>query len=178
MLTSFNTIMCNICVTLYVLLLVKSKDMDYKYIEQLLDSYFEAETNLEEENILRAYFCRMNIPSHLRKYVELFREQSFGKNAETLGSDFDARIMQEIGMTDMETTAKTRKFSFKPLWRAAACVAIVLALGQAAQMPYSDTEKQQQEQMARTYEMLQKVQQDQNSVAQGDSIVDQPKTVN
>ena len=38
--------------------------------------------------------------------------------------------------------------------------------------------KQQQEQMARTYEMLQKVQQDQNSVAQGDSIVDQPKTVN
>ena len=152
--------------------------MDYKYIEQLLDSYFEAKTNLEEENILRAFFAQENIPSHLRKYVELFREQSFGKNAETLGSDFDTRIMQEIGMTNMKTSAETRKFSFKPLWRAAACVAIVLALGQAAQMPYSDTEQQQQEQMARTFEMLQKVQKDQNSVAKGDSIVDQTKTVN
>ena len=70
MLTSFNTIICNICVTPYVLSLVKSKDMDYKYIEQLLDSYFEAETNLEEENILRAFFAQENIPSHLRKYVE------------------------------------------------------------------------------------------------------------
>ena len=78
----------------------------------------------------------------------------------------------------METSAETRRFSFKPLWRAAACVAIVLALGQAAQMPYSDTEQQQQEQMARTFEMLQKVQKDQNSVAKGDSIVDQTKTVN
>jgi hypothetical protein len=30
--------------------------MDYKYIEQLLDRYFEAETPLKEEEILKAFF--------------------------------------------------------------------------------------------------------------------------
>ena len=131
--------------------------MDYKYIEQLLESYFEAKTSLEEEQILRAFFAQQEIPAHLQDYVEFFREQSFGKNEESIGKDF---------------------VTFKPLWRAAACVAVVLALGQAAQMPYTDKEQEQQEQMARTLEMLQKVQQDQNTVAQNDSIVNQNKTVN
>ena len=29
--------------------------MDYKYIEQLLDRYFRAETTLQEEQILKAF---------------------------------------------------------------------------------------------------------------------------
>ena len=83
-------------------------------------------------------------------------------------------------MVGQQTSEKadSRKFSFKPLWRAAACVAVVLALGQAAQMPYTDKEQEQQEQMARTLEMLQNVQQDQNTVAQSDSVINQTKTVN
>ena len=32
--------------------------MDYKYIEQLLERYFAAETSLEEEHILRAFFSQ------------------------------------------------------------------------------------------------------------------------
>ena len=30
--------------------------MDYKYIEQLLERYWNCETSLEEEQILRAFF--------------------------------------------------------------------------------------------------------------------------
>ena len=30
--------------------------MDYKYIEQLLERYWQCETTLQEENILRAFF--------------------------------------------------------------------------------------------------------------------------
>ena len=165
------------CIIIRLFLEDSTKMMDYKYIEQLLESYFEAKTSLEEEQILRAFFAQQEIPAHLQEYVEFFREQSFGKNEESLGKDFDARIMQMVGQQTSEK-ADVRKFSFKPLWRAAACVAVVLALGQAAQMPYTDKEQEQQEQMARTLEMLQKVQQDQNTVAQNDSIVNQNKTVN
>ena len=32
--------------------------MDYKYIEQLLERYWEAETSLQEETILRTFFSR------------------------------------------------------------------------------------------------------------------------
>ena len=32
--------------------------MDYKYIEQLLERYWEGETTLQEEAILRAFFSQ------------------------------------------------------------------------------------------------------------------------
>ena len=39
--------------------------MDYKYIEQLLERYWNAETTLEEENILRTFFCQKDIPAEM-----------------------------------------------------------------------------------------------------------------
>ena len=39
--------------------------MDYKYIEQLLERYWAAETSLEEEDILRAFFSQKEIPAEL-----------------------------------------------------------------------------------------------------------------
>ena len=117
--------------------------MDYKYIEQLLDKYFECQTTLEEEQILRAFFAQENVPAHLLQYRELFVSQAFGKNAESLGTDFDERILSIIGAEKKEKEVKhvvARKVSLnkrlRPLYKAAACVAIVLAIGQAAQMPY------------------------------------------
>ena len=38
--------------------------MDYVYIEQLIDRYFEAATTLEEERILRAFFSQRDGPQH------------------------------------------------------------------------------------------------------------------
>ena len=49
--------------------------MDYKYIEQLVDCYFEGETTLEEEQILRKFFAQEELPEHLRQWQPLFREQ-------------------------------------------------------------------------------------------------------
>lgn len=151
---------------------VTEKMMDYTYISQLIDRYFEAETSLEEEKILRAFFAQNDVPAEFEVYAEIFREQSFLNNAETLGADFDNKVRKACGVTDNESVTIARSFSLRPLWRAVACVAIVLAIGQAAQMPYSSDEQTQQEQVARTMEMLQRVQQDQNSVAKSDSIKD------
>ena len=59
----------------------------------------------------------------------------------------------------------------RPLYKAAACVAIVLSIGQAAQMPYYKSEAEQQESLARSLEQLQQIQKDKNAVAQGDSLI-------
>ena len=152
--------------------------MDYKYIEQLLDKYFECQTTLEEEQILRAFFAQENVPAHLLQYRELFVSQAFGKNAESLGTDFDERILSIIGAEKKEEEVKhvvARKVSLnkrlRPLYKAAACVAIVLAIGQAAQMPYYKSEAEQQESLARSLEQLQQIQKDKNAVAQGDTVI-------
>ena len=152
--------------------------MDYKYIEQLLDKYFECQTTLEEEQILRAFFAQENVPAHLLQYRELFVSQAFGKNAESLGTDFDERILSIIGAEKKEKEVKhvvARKVSLnkrlRPLYKAAACVAIVLAIGQAAQMPYYKSEAEQQESLARSLEQLQQIQKDKNAVAQGDTVI-------
>ena len=48
--------------------------MDYKYIEQLLDRYFRAETTLQEEQILKSFFAQgaEDMPQDLQQYAPLF----------------------------------------------------------------------------------------------------------
>lgn len=147
--------------------------MDYKYIEQLLDRYFECETSLAEENILRAFFAQEAVPVHLLSYRQLFTEPAESLSQETLSSDFDQRILSLINeeQTQEPLRVKAKIISMnrrlRPLYKAAACVAVVLALGQAAQMPYNEREAEQ-ENFARS---LQKpdIQKDANTVAKTDS---------
>ena len=46
--------------------------MELANIESLLDSYFEGETSLDQENILRDYFSSANVAPHLMAYQDLF----------------------------------------------------------------------------------------------------------
>ena len=39
--------------------------MDYRYIEQLMERYWEGETTLQEESILRTFFSQPDIPENL-----------------------------------------------------------------------------------------------------------------
>ena len=94
--------------------------MDYKYIEQLLERYWEGETTLQEESILR-------------KYRALFVCEM--QKEEPLGEDFDARILEQIGEAPVAKTFSL-KDRLMPLFKAAAIVAIVLTLGNAAQAPW------------------------------------------
>ena len=109
--------------------------MDYKYIEQLLERYWEGETTLQEESILRAFFSQEDVPAGLMKYKSLF---DWGLQEETLGDDFDARILNSIGQEE-EPKAKivTLASRLKPLFKAAAIVAILLTIGNAAQAPWN-----------------------------------------
>jgi hypothetical protein len=46
--------------------------MELAKIESLLDSYFEGETSLDQESILRDYFSSANVAPHLMAYQGLF----------------------------------------------------------------------------------------------------------
>ena len=117
--------------------------MDYKYIEQLLDRYWACETSEEEERILKAFFSQKDVPAALARYKALFVYETEQCAASALGDDFDRRVMEAAGVADgAEAPAAGRVVSvhhitlgrrLRPLWRAAAAVAIVTLLGTAAQ---------------------------------------------
>ena len=107
--------------------------MDYKYIEQLLERYWEGETTLQEEAILRTFFSQPDMPENLRKFQSLFACEL--QKEDPLGDDFDARILEQIGEAPVAKTVSL-KDRLMPLFKAAAIVAIILTLGNAAQAPW------------------------------------------
>lgn len=108
--------------------------MDYKYIEQLLERYWQGETTLQEETILKTFFSQPDIPEDLRKYSALFTYEA--EKVEGLGDDFDARMLEMTGEAPKAKTV-TLTSRLMPLFKAAAIVAIVLTLGNAAQAPWN-----------------------------------------
>jgi hypothetical protein len=109
--------------------------MDYKYIEQLLERYWQCETTLEEEQILRTFFSQENVPACLLPYKDLFTYEQMDVEQQVLGDDFDQRMLE---MTGEAAPVKARTISMvqrlKPLFKAAAIVAIILTLGNASQV--------------------------------------------
>ena len=95
--------------------------MNYEYIEQLLERYWNAETTLEEEKILKSFFSQDNIPENFQKYTPVFSAQSNIKE-QGLGEDFDNRILHNIGSSN-------KKHQVIPFIKAAAAVAIMLTIG-------------------------------------------------
>ncbi len=115
--------------------------MDYKYIEQLMERYWNAETSLEEESILRTFFSQENIPAEMEQWKPLFTAEA---EAPSLGDDFDARILsmiQEEEPAKEVVKAKEIKLTERlmPFFKAAAVIAIILTLGGALQAPWDNS---------------------------------------
>lgn len=122
--------------------------MDYKYIEQLLERYWECQTTLEEEAILRTFFRQGNVPTSLLPYRQLFIEEDKMAN-EHLSEDFANRM---LSLVDEEASllggrmegsfCKARRVTFmrrlRPFYRAAGLVAILLTIGNAAYQSFSE----------------------------------------
>jgi len=109
--------------------------MDYKYIEQLLERYWQCETSLEEENILRAFFSQTDVPAGLSQYRPLFAYEQQAANDGVLGDDFDSKVLAltEKAVAERPSRMVTLKQRLMPLFKAAAIVAIIVTLGNAAQ---------------------------------------------
>ena len=111
--------------------------MDYKYIEQLLERYWDCATTLEEEQILRTFFSQKDVPVVLLPYKDLFTYAETEKTEAVLGEDFDRRmlsIIQEPAPVKAKTIHLAQRL--KPLFKAAAIVAIILTLGNAIQVAF------------------------------------------
>lgn len=124
---------------------MNSTTMDYKYIQQLLERYWEGETSIEEEQILRSFFSQKEVPADLKRYQPLFAFAAKQQEKEVLGKDFDERILAIIDQEEEELTAttqvvKARKYPFAqrlmPIFKAAAVVAVFLTVGNAVQVSF------------------------------------------
>ena len=151
--------------------------MDYKYIEQLMERYWNAETTLEEEEILRAFFSQEDIPAELSQYAPLFAYEHAEKAVDVLGEDFDEKMLQMVGEAPRsEERPQAQIISLRerlmPLFKSAAVVAIVLTLGNAAQVAF---QKSPEETPGRAE--VQSTITDGKSVALTDSVANVERTV-
>ncbi len=116
--------------------------MDYKYINQLLERYWRCETSVEEESILRAFFRQEVIPAELKRYKSLFAYAGQETEQNILGNDFDRKLLTSIEKTEpVKARIITMPQRLKPLFKAAAVVAIVLTLGNAVQVSFTRQQK-------------------------------------
>lgn len=99
--------------------------MDYNTIKALLDRYFEGETSLEEESLLRQYFQQEDIPAEWANYQSLF--QFFQREGEKGTSpEFDEKLRNS---GNKNAPLKVISLRSRRLWRAAAAAVILLAAG-------------------------------------------------
>lgn len=102
--------------------------MDYKYIEQLLEKYWNCETSLEEEEMLRLFFRQKEVPVHLLSYKSLFAYQDAERMLK-LGDEFNARILAEVEHPVVKAKRLTWRMRFIPLFKAAAVMAFLFTVG-------------------------------------------------
>lgn len=116
--------------------------MDYKYIEQLLDRYWEAETTIAEEHILRNFFSQpiTAIPEHLRKYRPLFDtfvQEQVKKPSPSLEEKILLRY-KELEPKRVKAQRGNPFFSLRSLYKAAACIGTIMLVGIGAQYSFTN----------------------------------------
>lgn len=96
--------------------------MDYNTARTLLDKYWNCETSLEEEEQLRSYFQRDDVPDDLGKYRDLFRFYVNERSTE-LNKEFDDKILKKLGSDRKEGHQRYLGWMYK----AAAAVLLILS---------------------------------------------------
>jgi hypothetical protein len=98
--------------------------MDSKQIEQLLEKYWNAETSLEEEQLLKDFFRSEAIPEGMKETGELFRYFDQQKKVQLREPSFESDVVRKINAT--RPTAKAVKMYYNYA-RIAAGIAVVVA---------------------------------------------------
>jgi hypothetical protein len=96
--------------------------MDSEQIQALLEKYWNCETSLDEEKILRNYFNQAQVPSELKDAAALF--QYFGEQRKT--SPYDTNFDTQIKNTLQPKQGKVRSLISNSL-KIAAGISVVVA---------------------------------------------------
>ncbi len=86
-----------------------------KHIEALLEKYWEGDTTLEEERMLKTYFASNEVADGLRQYAPLFQV-------------FREEQSVEFSKKTIATAIQPVQYNWKP-WAVAASVALLLSAG-------------------------------------------------
>ena len=106
--------------------------MNAQQIEQLLQRYWDCKTTVEEERQLRRFFNGNDVPQHLMRYKDLFVYEEFMQK-EQLSKDFDERLLKRIELPVVKAKSISILSRLAPIAKAAAAVAMLLALGNLAE---------------------------------------------
>ncbi len=130
--------------------------MNYKYIQQLLERYWNAQTTLEEEEILRAFFLQDDIPANMLHYKALFEYEATSNRNERLSEDFDNKMMRIIDSQDKGQRAINVSFlhRLRPLFRAVACVCVIVTIGAVINHSLEYGQQQHEESVAQNVDTI------------------------
>jgi hypothetical protein len=101
--------------------------MEKSIVIALLEKYWQAETSIEEEQALAAYFKGPVVDPDLKPYSDLFAyfEEESQVNP---GPDFESRILQAVTADSLAAPAPVRHFQWSLVAAAAAILVIVASL--------------------------------------------------
>ncbi len=106
--------------------------LNAQQIEQLLQRYWDAETTVDEERQLRQFFNGNDVPQHLIRYKDLFVYEEFMQQ-DHLDEDFDERVLKQVEVLVVKAKSVSIFSRLAPIAKAAAAVAMLLALGNLAE---------------------------------------------
>ncbi|MCD4745687.1 MAG: hypothetical protein K8R58_05260 [Bacteroidales bacterium] len=102
--------------------------MNLQRIELLIEKYFNGETSLAEENELRLYFLKENIPVHLKMYKNIFKYFSESHTEKLPDENFDKKILDKINKDQTITNNKPRRIKLYLITSVAACILLLIGL--------------------------------------------------
>jgi hypothetical protein len=100
--------------------------MDLKKIEILLQKYYDGETTLEEENVLKAFFASGDVPDHLKAEEEMFTYYHHPSTDEMPAEGMEEKILDAIGYEDNQNRKQSGKKSIYLITSIAASFLILL----------------------------------------------------
>jgi hypothetical protein len=96
--------------------------MDYNTAKILLDKYWNCETSLKEEDLLRSYFNQDHVPDDLQKYKALFNYYNEERGKE-LPKEFDKKVLNRINKSQKKGT----QHFLNSIYKIAAAVLLILS---------------------------------------------------
>jgi hypothetical protein len=99
--------------------------MELNKIQEILNRYWNAETSLEEESQLRAYFSKQDIPEQLRETAALFKYFDQNKKKELADSNFNEDVLLKVHASKK---GKVRSFVYNSMRIAAGIAVLVIAV--------------------------------------------------
>ena len=97
--------------------------MELNKIENLLDKYFDGNTSLKEENILKEYFATNDVPAHLEDYKAMF--------------SYFAQNKEEVSQKSVQV--KTKKKTWRVNWLMTSAAALLLFVSVYQFVPKGET---------------------------------------